>query len=465
MSTTDWTDSAAGSHVRGGETAETLYYVTVLSNLARGYDKYARVYDKTRIVESTFPDRFFLLSKHEIGIGIAKASALLRKTGLAGDKLIAIQTHAGARDLRPNARTGLGRFVERSYVHVDAVHFVDEAGRLACVRIEEASALSLRLHVPAHAGYERITPRSVLLLPIARACQARCPFCFSKASVSAEMEPQHVDWHRVARVLRLARARGATRAVITGGGEPALLRDCDLDRLIREAADVFPKVVLITNGFKWGRMTPDLRAMALDGLERAGLAVLAVSRHHFDPARNAALMNLDTGSDAIAETWSTRGPNARRLKLRWICVLQRRGIEDRTSLARYLDWVVEHGVEEVCFKELYVAASVESEYYDRAANDWSADNQIPLQLVLDLADDAGWNLKETLPWGAPVFEGKWRNRPVRVAAYTEPSVLWELTHRICRSWNLMADGRCLASLEDPRSEVVPHGLRKLQTVS
>src|ERR1041384_3126554 len=98
MSTTEWTDSAARSLVRGGETTETLYYMTVLSNSVRGYDKYARVYDKTRIVESTFPDRFFLLPKHEIGIGIAKASALLQKTGLAGDQLIAIQTHADARD-------------------------------------------------------------------------------------------------------------------------------------------------------------------------------------------------------------------------------------------------------------------------------------------------------------------------------------------------------------------------------
>jgi molybdenum cofactor biosynthesis enzyme MoaA len=459
----DCTDSTSRS-LRAGDTTEALYHVTVLSNFARAYDKYARVYDKAGIVESTFPDRFFLLARHELGIGIAKASALLRKTGLAGDRLIVVQTHADARDLHPNVRTGRGRFVERSFVHVNAVHFVDDADRLTDVRIEEATALSLRLHAPARAAYEHIVPRSVSLLPIARACQARCPFCFSKASVSAEMESKPVDWHRVGQVLEEARVRGATRAVITGGGEPALLRDGDLDRLIREAAAVFPKVVLITNGFKWGHMTREVRAKALDGLERAGLSVLAVSRHHFDPARNAALMSLDTGSEALAQSWSMPS-GTRQLKLRWICVLQRGGIEDRTSLERYLDWTVDLGVEEVCFKELYVAASIESEYYDRAANDWSAKNQVPLQLVLDLADDAGWNLKERLPWGAPVFEGRWRNRPVRIAAYTEPSVLWELTHRICRSWNLMADGRCLASLEDPRSEVLAHELRKLQTIS
>jgi hypothetical protein len=79
--------------------------------------------------------------------------------------------------------------------------------------------------------------------------------------------------------------------------------------------------------------------------------------------------------------------------------------------------------------------------------------------------DAGWSRVEQLPWGAPIFKGDWRGRRVRVAAYTEPSLLWELTNGICRSWNLMADGRCLASLEDRKSGVLVNELRNLQTVS
>jgi hypothetical protein len=193
--------------------------------------------------------------------------------------------------------------------------------------------------------------------------------------------------------------------------------------------------------------------------------VLAVSRHHFDSERNAELMNLATGSEAIAKTWSTSRPSFSRLKLRWICVLQRGGIENRDLLERYLDWVVAGGVEEVCFKELYVSTSIESEYYDRAGNDWSAHNQVPLRLVLDLARDAGWKVAEQLPWGSPIFDGVWRGRHVRVGAYTEPSLLWELTNGVCRSWNLMADGRCLASLEDRKSEVLVRGLRALPAIS
>ena len=43
---------------------------------------------------------------------------------------------------------------------------------------------------------------------------------------------------------------------------------------------------------------------------------------------------------------------------------------------------------------------------------------------------------------------------IRVAAYTEPSLFWERSHGVARSWNLMSDGRCLASLEDRASEIL-----------
>jgi hypothetical protein len=42
---------------------------------------------------------------------------------------------------------------------------------------------------------------------------------------------------------------------------------------------------------------------------------------------------------------------------------------------------------------------------------------------------------------------------LRIAAYTEPSLFWERTQGIARSWNVMADGRCHVSLEDRASEI------------
>jgi hypothetical protein len=48
---------------------------------------------------------------------------------------------------------------------------------------------------------------------------------------------------------------------------------------------------------------------------------------------------------------------------------------------------------------------------------------------------------------------RWKGRVLRVAAYTEPSVFWERSRGMCRSWNLMADGTCYANLETAASVV------------
>lgn len=102
-------DEIAGDVGSRCAVSDSLYHVTVLSNFVRGYDKYARVYDKSQIPESTYPGKFYLLSLDEIDIGVRKASILLRKTGLSGDRLIALKTEVDAEELRPNLLNGRGR--------------------------------------------------------------------------------------------------------------------------------------------------------------------------------------------------------------------------------------------------------------------------------------------------------------------------------------------------------------------
>jgi hypothetical protein len=164
-------------------------------------------------------------------------------------------------------------------------------------------------------------------------------------------------------------------------------------------------------------------------------------------------MRLKTRPDRIADTWKQHREQMQRLRLRWVCVLQSEGIDSQQSVAKYLDWTTSLGVSEVCFKELYVSTSQESVYHDYAANQWSQRRQVSLQTILQFADEHEWQIVEELPWGAPIFQGDWNGRTVKVAAYTEPSLFWERSRGIARSWNLMADGRCLASLEDRGSEV------------
>ena len=435
---------------------ETLWHITVLSNFARAYDKYARRYSKSMIPESTYSDRFLLLSEDELSIGIRKAEGLLKKLALPGNGLIALRTQVQAAQLRPNLRTGLGRFIESSHIVVDGVAVV-EAGEtgpyLRPISVEEATANSFRLLNPQLFSYDTLTPRSLSFLPIARGCQAACPFCFSEASASVEQEQARVDFGHLQHVAELARARGAERFVITGGGEPGLVRHDILRNIIALGYKTLGKTVLITNGHHLARLNPDALAEHLADYASAGLGVLALSRHHHDADVSSRLMSLDTDVPAIVRVWKEGRERWPALRLRLTCVLQRGGIDSLPAMEAYINWAAQMGVPEICFKELYVSTSVESVYHRHAVNQWSHDHQVPLSLVLALAERHGFTEIDRLPWGAPVFAGQWRSQPIQIAAYTEPSLYWERAHGVARSWNIMSDGKCLASLEDRASEI------------
>ena len=57
--------------------SDQRFHVIVLSNFAKGFDKYALAYGKAGIPESTYADRFHLLTRAELGIGIDKAGRLV----------------------------------------------------------------------------------------------------------------------------------------------------------------------------------------------------------------------------------------------------------------------------------------------------------------------------------------------------------------------------------------------------
>ncbi len=437
--------------------AETRWHVTVLANFVRGYDKYARLYSKVEIPESSYPDQFFLLRDDEVDIGIRKASKLLNKLALPGNRLLALRTRIPADSLKPNLRTGLGSFVESSVIGIDGVFFIEgdkPGGKFLPTTVEEVSAQSLRILRPELNDYPTLKPRSFSVLPIARGCQASCPFCFSEASVSAEQEQMQIDLSQLDQFATLARFRGAERFVITGGGEPGLVRHELLREIIAIGSKAIGKAVLITNGHHLARQRPADLTKTISDYNNAGLTVLALSRHHEDDDLSEKLMRLRTNVGTIAQVWRNGRAEWPMLRLRFTCVLQRAGVDSLAALESYVNWTTALGVSEICFKELYISTSVESVYHRYATNEWSQTNQVPLSLVLEFAALHGFVQTSCLPWGAPVFMGEWKGRPVQIAAYTEPSLFWERANGIARSWNLMSDGRCLASLEDRASEIL-----------
>lgn len=426
-----------------------VYYVTVLSNFARGYDRYQRSYRKGLIPESTFPDKFFLLRPEDLGIGVAKALRLLDKLGLPGDGLLALGADIPESMMYPQGREP---FVWASpNLPLACVRRVaSPEGTLGeVVSVEDATAESLACHAAKFKPFAELRPRSVSFLPVAKGCQASCRFCFSEASVSADQPKGDPERLLLAAQYwaEAAVAHGATRAVITGGGEPTMMRWPDLVNLVRTCRSRFGKVVLITNGYRLATVDRDSALVRLGELCGAGLSVLAVSRHHWDEGRNESIMNLRTQTPNLLQVAQV-GRSLARLRVRLICVLQKGGVQDAQDVDRYVAWAVDQGVDEVCFKELYVSTSRESVYHSGSTNQWSADHQVPLSVVHEWAERVGAKQVEALPWGAPVYLTSVDGHEVRVAAYTEPSLFWERTSGIARSWNVMSDGTCLASLED-----------------
>jgi hypothetical protein len=415
-----------------------------LSNWLRGFDRYAMTYSKALIPESRHPDGFYMLREDEPwSPGLSKARALIAKLGRPHDRVVALRAELPIGDggMTPNTvtGTGIGWRWPLPAVPLSGVAWVDDADTLQPTFHEEVTAQAYRVSGDGLQAGADCRPRSFSILPIARACQASCGFCFSKASVSDLVRQRHAPEAEQLAWADYARARGAERAVITGGGEPTLLPTAKLLGLVAALGRRFASTLLISNGAKLDRS-------GVAALVEAGLTTLAISRHGLTRAHDAEIMGLAVDSGAIAK-W------ARELGLcsRAICVVQRGGVDSRASVRAYLERSASEGFEQVCFKELYVSSLAENPWAPSEINRHCEARRYPLAEVIAALLELGFVARSQLPWGSPVFEGELLGRTLEVAAYTEPSVGWERTHGLVRSWNLLADGRCLASLEDPDS--------------
>ena len=268
------------------------------------------------------------------------------------------------------------------------------------------------------------------VLPVRMACNLECPFCFSKSSISS-LQSDKANWASldVERYYEFAVEHGATRLVITGGGEP-LLRPDDVVALIERARPFFYEIACFTNG---SRLTRELATR----LKAAGLSYLCYSRHHHDDEACRRLMGRTAPS--LADFFSA----AEGLRIRATCVMAKGWIDSRPLVDDYLRSLGEFGVTEFTFKHTYVAYP-QSVFGQSSANEWSQRHQVNC----DPFESEG-NVVAALPWGPliRIVSGK------QVCYYFEPDPLWELENRLCRSLNLLSNGTVYGSLEDQRSRL------------
>lgn len=407
------------------------YYFTVLSNWLLGFDRYKNQYSKNEIIKSTYPDKFFFVDDEKQSIGWNKAKLLLNKLNIPGNKIIRLKIKM---DIEPQIHER-GYFIDRNFIKVESVSIVDELMEIPLI-FEEVTAMSYQLKDKTIADYFELKPRSISILPIANACQARCWFCFSDNSISDNKEKFIVDLSNLDKICLKGKELGATRFVITGGGEPTLLAHNKLIEIITIAKKYFDKIILITNGFEYSKRNEIDLVGKLSSLVKAGLSVLAISRHHYSLSENAKIMGIKINSDIIIDCINKHNID---LKIRLICVLQKKGIDSFDEILGYISFAKNKRISQVCFKELYVSSTLESLYSKNVANKDCKDRQVPLHIVVSCLNNNNYFLKSTLPWGSPVFS----DGIVDVACYTEPSVGWERNNGIARSWILWQMERCI----------------------
>lgn len=266
------------------------------------------------------------------------------------------------------------------------------------------------------------------VLPIRVACNLHCKFCFSKSSISA-LSHEKTDWTRVPveEYYRWAVDHGATRLVITGGGEP-LLKPHDVLHLIRTGRRFFPEIACFTNG---AYLTPELTSELVE----SGLSYVCFSRHHETDGRNLELMGR--GAPTLEQFFAV----AEGLKVRATCVMAAGYVDCVEAVWSYINALRHFGVREFTFKHTYVAYE-DSVFRGSAEDRWAESHQIEFDPFTGQGEVIG-----SLPWGPEIR----RIGDLQVCYYREPTPAWERRNGICRSTNLLSDGKIYASLEDQQS--------------
>jgi MoaA/NifB/PqqE/SkfB family radical SAM enzyme len=200
------------------------------------------------------------------------------------------------------------------------------------------------------------------VLPVRMACNCLCPFCFSKSSVSS-LRHDTIDWTKVDLdgYFRFAKSRGASRLVVTGGGEPLLRGEAVLD-VIHRGKQFFDEITCFTNG---SLLTRQLARKLAD----TGLSYLCFSRHHFDERFNRRLMG------EAAPTLANFFEAAECLRVLATCVMARGFIDSERQVWQYIDRLSRFGVWQFTFKHTYVA--YERSVFTHSSEDrWAAEHRI-----------------------------------------------------------------------------------------
>ena len=279
-------------------------------------------------------------------------------------------------------------------------------------------------------SWDNCTYLTCSVLPVFQACNCDCKFCFSKSSISAlKNEKSLLDKIDVHQYYQWARQNGASRLVITGGGEPLLKSEMVL-QLVKDGNQYFDEITCFTNGTY---LTKDLTAKLLAN----GLNYVCYSRHHYDDKKNQKLMGKS--APPLVDFMQ----NANGLTIRATCVMTKGFIDTKEEVWNYIEVLSKFGVKQFTFKHTYETYE-NSVFKESNQNKWVGIHKIDF----DPFKNQG-KVINRLPWGPEIREID----DFQVCYYYEPDPNWEKKNKICRSSNLLANGKVYASLEETQSQL------------
>lgn len=432
---------------------ENYFFITLASNFLLCYDKYSQNYDKSKQKKSKHPF-FYLLNNIQDLHKIKNKLLMLKKddTDFFVKVNVDVDHFQKTQEIFENntdnegTKTGIGFYIKTTKLKVLSVEEAkDDRFSFHSIQCEHLLSECYQIKTEDLKNYDELKPRSLSYLPIKIACNAKCKFCFSKSSISINRRLNLFEIDRLDLICQKAKEKGATRFVLTGGGEPLLFGLSNLYHTLTVSSRYFDNNLMISNGKEFEKYSLD----EIKQLKQSGLSRVAISIHHYDLNKNKNIMQLDVDYRSVVEKLKQAG-----LKVRFICVIQKEGVANSKDVEKYIQFALTHHVNEICFKELYVSTAVESEYYKTDANLYCINNQISLSIITDYCETINPSkIVVKLPWGAPVYNVNMNGYQVSVAAYTEPSVGFERNHGIARSWNIMADLSCFVTLEDENSKL------------
>lgn len=207
-----------------------------------------------------------------------------------------------------------------------------------------------------------------LSINVTHACNAKCGFCVDALRKKVS-ETAHVSVINIESSKRLTdteeylaqleetliKFKELNLSVSITGGEPTLdfNRLPGILRLLKKYS--IRKRVLTTNGT---RLFAELKNIPgkrmIDVITQMGLEHLNLSRAHYDEKINAKIMDYNNKTHLTNEEIkeAVRILNKAGIRVRLSVALLKDGINDITSIKKYLDWAKSIGVDNVIFREL-----------------------------------------------------------------------------------------------------------------